>query len=85
MSKRLSLGGFWGNDCIEDVLIGSDSEPPSPHVRPYELKIRNWPIRELDEAALEKMSKDCDLFLDGYGNEDDPGVFSQAGEGADGY
>ena len=61
--QKVIAGRVLGNDCIEDVLIGSDSEPPSPHVRPYELKITSWPIRELDEAALEKLSKERDLFL----------------------
>ena len=27
------------NDCIEDVIIGSDAEPPSPHLKPYELNL----------------------------------------------
>jgi phosphoribosylformylglycinamidine synthase II len=51
------------NDCIEVVLIGNEAEPPSPHLKPYELKIVHWPIRELDENELIKLSKEKDLFL----------------------
>ncbi len=51
------------NDCIEVVLIGNEAEPPSPHLKPYELKIVHWPIRELDENGLIKLSKEKDLFL----------------------
>ena len=51
------------NDCIEVVLIGNEAEPPSPHLKPYELKIVHWPIRDLDENGLIKLSKEKDLFL----------------------
>jgi phosphoribosylformylglycinamidine synthase len=51
------------NDCIEEVMVGSKAEPPSPHLKPYELKITHWPIRELDDGGLVRLSKDKDLFL----------------------
>ena len=51
------------NDCIEDVIYGSDSEPPSPHTKPYELKITEVPIRDLDEDGLMAISKEKDMFL----------------------
>jgi phosphoribosylformylglycinamidine synthase len=51
------------NDCIEDVVIGDEAEPPNPHLAPYELKIVHWPVRDLDDAALEALSKAKDLFL----------------------
>jgi len=51
------------NDCIEDVIIGSEAEPPSPHLKPYELKITHWPICELDDEGLAALSKEKDLFL----------------------
>ncbi len=51
------------NDCIEVCVIGSEAEPPSPHLKPYELKVVHWPIRELDDDGLVKLSKDKDLFL----------------------
>jgi phosphoribosylformylglycinamidine synthase len=51
------------NDCIEDVIIGNEAEPPSPHLKPYELQIVHWPIRELDDDGLIALSKAKDLFL----------------------
>jgi len=51
------------NDCIEDVIIGNEAEPPSPHLKPYELKIVHWPICELDDNGLIALSKEKDLFL----------------------
>ena len=51
------------NDCIEEVIIGNEAEPPSPHLKPYALKIIHWPIRNLDDAGLMKLSKEKDLFL----------------------
>ncbi|MBW8002135.1 MAG: phosphoribosylformylglycinamidine synthase subunit PurL [Planctomycetes bacterium] len=51
------------NDCIEDVIVGDESEPPSPHLEPYELQIANWPIRDLSDDDLVALSKDKDLFL----------------------
>ncbi len=51
------------NDCIEDVIVGNEAEPPSPHLKPYELQIVEWPIRELGDEGLLALSKDKDLFL----------------------
>jgi len=51
------------NDCIEDCVIGNEAEPPSPHLKPYELQILEWPIRDLDDDALVALSKEKDLFL----------------------
>jgi len=51
------------NDCIEDCIIGNEAEPPSPHLKPYELQIVHWPICELDDDALVALSKEKDLFL----------------------
>jgi len=51
------------NDCIEVCVIGNVAEPPSPHIKPYELKVINWPIRELDDDGLIRLSKEKDLFL----------------------
>ncbi len=52
------------NDCIEEVIYGSDSEPPTPHTTPYVLEMKSITIRGLDDAALVKVSGDMDLFLD---------------------
>ena len=27
------------NDCIEVCVVGNDTEPPSPHIKPYELNV----------------------------------------------
>jgi len=51
------------NDCIEDCIIGNEAEPPSPHLKPYELQIIHWPICNLDDDALIALSKEKDLFL----------------------
>ena len=51
------------NDCIEDIIIGSEAEPPSPHLKPYELKIVHWPVCKLDDDGLVALSKKKDLFL----------------------
>ena len=51
------------NDCIEDVIIGSEAEPPSPHLKPYELQIVHWAVCELDDDGLVALSKEKDLFL----------------------
>ncbi len=51
------------NDCIEDCVIGNEAEPPSPHLKPYELQMVNWPICELNDDQLTALSKEKDLFL----------------------
>jgi len=51
------------NDCIEDCFIGNEAEPPSPHLKPYELQITHWPICDIDDEALVALSKEKDLFL----------------------
>ena len=51
------------NDCIEVCVVGNEAEPPSPHIKPYELKVTHLPIRELDENGLLGLSREKDLFL----------------------
>ncbi len=51
------------NDCIETVVVGDQAEPPSPHLKPYELDISHWPVRELNDDELAALSKEKDLFL----------------------
>ena len=51
------------NDCIEEVVYGSETEPPSPHTKPYELAIERIPITTVDDEELIKVSKERDLFL----------------------
>ena len=51
------------NDCIEEIIIGSEAEPPSPHLKPYQLNIIHWPVHNLSDQELIALSKDNDLFL----------------------
>ncbi|MBE3144778.1 MAG: phosphoribosylformylglycinamidine synthase subunit PurS, partial [Planctomycetes bacterium] len=51
------------NDCIEVCVVGNDAEPPSPHIKPYELNLVHLPIRDLDEQGLLRLSKEKDMFL----------------------
>ena len=52
------------NDCIEDVIYGSDSEPPCPHVGAYQFQLGHLPIRDLNDEQLMALSKERDMFLD---------------------
>ena len=52
-----------GNDCIEDVIYGTDAEPPSPHTKSYELELKEMPVTTLDDDGLMKLSKELDMFL----------------------
>jgi phosphoribosylformylglycinamidine synthase len=51
------------NDCIEEVVIGNEAEPPGPHLKPYEFQLTHWPVRNLEDDELIKLSKEKDLFL----------------------
>jgi len=51
------------NDCIEVCVVGDEEEPPSPHLKAYELEVVQWPICELDDDGLVALSKEKDLFL----------------------
>ena len=51
------------NDCIEDCVVGSHTDPPSPHLSDYAFNLMHWPIRELTDDGLMALSKDKDLFL----------------------
>ena len=51
------------NDCIEVCILGNEAEPPSPHLKPYELNIVHWPVCDLDDDGLTALSKEKDLFL----------------------
>jgi len=51
------------NDCIEEIIIGNEAEPPNPHLKPYELQVTRWPVCDLDDDGLIALSKKKDLFL----------------------
>jgi len=61
--KQMIAQKVLANDCIEEVLYGTDAEPPQPHVEPYQLNLVTIPIRDLDETALLELSNKMDLFL----------------------
>jgi phosphoribosylformylglycinamidine synthase subunit PurSL len=50
------------NSAIEDIFFEAHT-PPAPQDHTYELNVVDVPIRDLDDAALEQLSKDTDLFL----------------------
>ncbi len=50
------------NAVIEDVYFDAHT-PPEMHGHQYQLKVIEVPIRNLDDEALLKLSKDGDLFL----------------------
>ena len=51
------------NDCIEVVIVGTETEPPSPHLEPYKLKLKTIDITKLNGQQLVELSKKMDLFL----------------------
>ncbi len=50
------------NTVIEDVFYTSHT-PAAPAVEPYRLNIVEVPVRDLDDAGLETLSREGDLFL----------------------
>ncbi|MHC4562360.1 MAG: phosphoribosylformylglycinamidine synthase subunit PurL [Planctomycetota bacterium] len=50
------------NSAIEEIYYEAYT-PPATHGHSYELNVVDVPIRDLDDAALEQLSKDSDLFL----------------------
>ncbi|MHC4720323.1 MAG: phosphoribosylformylglycinamidine synthase subunit PurS, partial [Planctomycetota bacterium] len=56
-------GKILANDCIEEIMVGNEAEPPNPHLKPYELQVTRWPVCDLDDDGLIALSKKKDLFL----------------------
>ncbi|MCY2927931.1 MAG: phosphoribosylformylglycinamidine synthase subunit PurS, partial [Planctomycetota bacterium] len=54
--------GLLANPVIEDVHYQAHT-PPEVHGHRYEFRLLDVPIRELDDAALVKLAKDGELFL----------------------
>ena len=50
------------NPVIEDIYFNAHI-PPEVHALDYQLRIAEVPIRDRDDASLEKLSRDGDLFL----------------------
>ncbi|MCY2927817.1 MAG: AIR synthase related protein, partial [Planctomycetota bacterium] len=54
--------GLLANPVIEDVHYQAHT-PPEVHGHRYEFRLVDVPLRELDDAALVKLAKDGELFL----------------------
>ncbi len=52
-----------GNDCIEDVIVGTRPIEPPSTPRPSPFEVRRIPLRDLDDRELESLSRDGHLFL----------------------
>ena len=61
--RDLIIKRVLSNDCIEEVVLGADAEPPSAHTKSYELRINHLPITTLDDDGLVALSDKMDLFL----------------------
>ena len=51
------------NECIHDVSIGTRPLAPAPEPPVYRLSLRRVEIRGLDDAGLERLSREGHLFL----------------------
>ncbi|MCA9284289.1 MAG: hypothetical protein KDA22_03675 [Phycisphaerales bacterium] len=56
-------GRFLANPVIHDIHLGAFLPSSFPSGRPYTLRRIEVPVRELDDAALERLSRDAHLFL----------------------
>ena len=61
--KKLIAEKVLGNDCIEEVLVGHDSDPPEPHSKSYDLNIHSEPVSDLNGEQLMDLSSRMDMFL----------------------
>jgi len=52
-----------GNDCIEEVIIAAEKDPPSPQGQSYQLNLQHISIRQMDDEQLRQLSQKNDLFL----------------------
>jgi phosphoribosylformylglycinamidine synthase II len=58
-----AVGRVLANDCIEEVVLGTAGVRPAPSPPVFEFKLRTVALRGLDDAALERLSRDAHLFL----------------------
>ncbi len=52
-----------GNACIEDVFVGAPKIGPPPRPPEYAFRLVTVPLCELDDAGLERLSREGHLFL----------------------
>ncbi len=63
-AEILSVGSkLLANDAIEQVFIGALELERLELGRPYRFESRNTPIRQLDDAALMRLSRESQLYL----------------------
>lgn len=63
MSAQPQISKRLGNGCIEDVIFGIKPLAPAPKPPIYHFKLQHVKLRELDSAALVRLSRDGHLFL----------------------
>jgi phosphoribosylformylglycinamidine synthase len=51
------------NPLIHDVHVGASHPDALPHGHAHDMTVREVPLRNLDEASMEKLSRDAHLFL----------------------
>ena len=62
-SIRSELARRLGNGCIEDIVFSPRPLAAAPAPPQYRFALRHVPIRDLDDAALDRLSRDGHLFL----------------------
>jgi phosphoribosylformylglycinamidine synthase len=62
-SDLARLPRLLGNECVEEVVIGTKPLGPPPTPPRYEFKLQHVAIRDLADAELEKLSRQGHLFL----------------------
>lgn len=60
---REAVGRVLANDCIEEVVVGSAGVRPSPKPPVFKFQLRHVRLSGLDDAALERLSREAHLFL----------------------
>ena len=58
-----AIAGVLANDCIERIIVGGLGATAAPQPPAYAFSLRHVAIRGLDDAALQKLSRQGHLFL----------------------
>ncbi len=51
------------NDCVELAVLGTRGLQPAPQPPVYDFRVRHIPLCAMDDAELERLSRDAHLFL----------------------
>lgn len=62
-ADRQRVARWLANDCVEQVFVDRPSFSPPAAAPPHETGVRTVGLRALDDAALQKLSRDGHLFL----------------------